>query len=549
MRARTSLAIRLLLLVCIVATPATAIAGPGSGAGTVGRTGGADGVGAPAGTTVGGVGSMGEAARGPTAGASAAASLPSVEGIRAVGTIGTATPQTAAPGSAPGVSIAVERVEPTTLAIRVSYDVPASVRDLRVVTGETDIDGTEGFERCESNRLCWDESTTEPTFSVRYDLERYAGTPTGIVNDSAAFVPAPRLYTVWQTPENRRTAPLFAKRRYAAYDIATEGTVLANAMVFQGSHTEYERTAGDGTTFRLVVPEGTRLGPARERLLDALSNASRELDTGGGNREVIVVALADTPGATEFGLAGATVGNAYWARAGSPLESVQNVWLHEYVHTRQRFADRDRGMEWFVEASAEYYAARLAYELDLVSGLEYEWEFKSRRVTASDSTLAEPATWKRPTVPYRKGALVLAALDTEIRNRTDGEHTLEDVLRRLNRDDRRLTYSRFVATVVTVSDAPELEDWLDRYVKGSATPQYEPREPEGRLPNPPRMTEVTALIPTTPLGFGITAIGLVIATMLTVGVLSTIGRALWRLIEAIFDALGWLADVLSGQRR
>ncbi|PSP72772.1 hypothetical protein BRC86_11845 [Halobacteriales archaeon QS_3_64_16] len=546
---RVSLVIRVLLLVCVVATPATALAGPGSEAGAVDRTGGADEIGAPAGAMAGPVGPADEATGRPASGPSAAASLPSAETVGTIGTIGTVTQQTAAPESAPGVSIAVERVTPTTLAIRVRYDLPASVRDLRVVTGETEIRGTEGFERCESNRLCWDESTSEPTFSVRYDLERYTEASTGILNDSVAFVPAPRLYTVWRTSEDRRTAPLFAKRRYDAYDVAGERTVLANAMVFHGPHAEYERVTEDGTTFRLVVPEGTRLGPSRERLFDALSSASRDLDIGGTDREVIVVALAGRSRASTVGLAGATVGNAYWARAGSSLSSVQNVWLHEYVHTRQRFADRGRAMEWFVEASAEYYAARLAYELDLVSGLEYEWRFTSHRVSASESTLAEPATWERPTVPYRKGTLVLAALDTEIRNRTDGEHTLKDVFRRLNRDDRRLTYPRFVATVVAVSDAPELEEWVDRYVKGSPTPQYEPREPEGRLPNPPRINEVAALIPTTPLGFGVTAIGLVIATMLTVGVLSTIGRALWRLIGAIFDALGWLADVLSGRRR
>ena len=543
MRAHVSLVIRLLLLVCVAATPATAIVGPVSDAGAVGKASGVDELSASTGTTAREAGPIRKGTGRSTVGTSTAASLSSV------GMSGTATPQTAAPESAPGVSIAVERAGPTTLAIRVQYDVSASVRGLRVVTGELDVYDSEGFERCESNRLCWDDSTVEPTFSARYDLEQYAGTPTGIVNDSVAFVPVPRLYTVWRTPEDRRTAPLFAKRRYAAYDVATEGTVTANAMVFHGSHTEYERTADDGTTFRLVVPAGTRLGPSRERLFDALSGASREIGVGAENWEVIVVARSTPGGTTGVGLAGATVGNAYWARASSSLSSVQNVWLHEYVHTRQRFADRDRAMEWFVEASAEYYAARLAYELDLVSGLEYEWEFTSRRVSASESTLTEPSTWERPTVPYRKGALVLAALDTKIRNRTDGDYTLEDVFRRLNRDDRTLTYPRFVATVVAVSDAPELEAWLDRYVQGSATPQYEPREPEGRLPNPPRVTEVTALIPTTPLGFGVTAIGLVVATMLTVGVLSTIGCALWRLIEAIFDALGWLADVLSGQRR
>ena len=68
----------------------------------------------------------------------------------------------------------------------------------------------------------------------------------------------------------------------------------------------------------------------------------------------------------------------------------ESTWTHEYVHTRQRFADRSRAMEWFVEASAEYYAARLSHDLGLVNDLEYEWELKSRRVSASAARTSAP---------------------------------------------------------------------------------------------------------------------------------------------------------------
>lgn len=477
---------------------------------------------------------------------------PAVEPTAAAGTVDFATAvggsvtQTAGPDSAPGVSVAVERVSTSELRVTATYDVPSTVDDLRVIIADADLREAEGFERCGSNRLCWDGST-EPTLILSHDLTAYAGTYTGIVNESVAFVPAPRVYTAWRTATERRTAPLFAKREYASYRIAGDRTVVGNATLFHGPHTEYERTA-NGTTFRLITPEGVTLGPSRERLFDALTGASRALDVGGVNREVIVVALADTPQSTEFGLAGATVGNAFWARADSSLRSTHNVWIHEYVHTRQRFADRGREMEWFIEASAEYYAARLSYELGLVSDIEYEWEMKSRRVSASDSVLAEPSTWDRPNVPYRKGALTLAALDAEIRSRTDGERSLEDVFRRLNRADRTLTYDLFVETVVSVSGDPALENWLDRYVTEPATPQYEPQDPQGRLPNPPQMSEVATLVPTTPLGFGAAALGLALATMLALSVLSTIGRSLQRLVETVFDGLRWLAEFLVEKR-
>jgi hypothetical protein len=457
-------------------------------------------------------------------------------------------PRTAAPGSTPGVAIAVKRTASTTLSVTVTYEVPPSVRGLRVVVGDLPVEGTRGFDRCGSNRLCWDGSTAEPTLALRYDLRTRTRSYAGIVNDSMVFAPAPRIYTVWRTDDERRTAPLFAKGEYATYEVASERTVVANATLFHGPHAEYERTTGS-TDFRLIVPDGTRLGPSRERLFDTLADAATALDVGGRNREVIAVALADTPGETKLGLAGATVGNAFWARAGASLSNTHSVWLHEYVHTRQRFADRSRAMEWFVEASAEYYAARLSHDLGLVNDLEYEWELKSRRVSASDDVLADPTTWERPNVPYRKGALVLAALDAEIRNRTEGDHSLEDVFRRLNRADGTLTYESFVTSVVAVSADPAMERWLDRYVKSDATPRYDPYDSQERLPTAPRMDEVAALVPTSPLGFGVTTIGLALATMFTLSVLSTIGRTLQWLVEAIFDGLGWLADRLSGRRR
>jgi len=495
-------------------------------------------------------------ATGPTAAAAVAgtdASVPTgtvtteAPGVAETAPLGGQVAQAADPASTPGVSLAVSRVSGDEIEITATYDVPAAVESLRVVAAGVDVRDAEGFERCGSNRWCWDGSA-DPTLEMSHDLTTYAGTYTGIVNDSVVFVPAPQVYTIWRTSENRRTAPLFAKAEYTSYEVSGGKTVVGNATLFHGTHTEYERTTAHGTTIRVIVPEGVRLGPSRERLFDSLAGASRALDVGGANREVIVVPLADTPQSTEFGLAGAAVGNAFWARAGGSLTSTHNVWLHEYVHTRQRFADRGREMEWFVEASAEYYAARLSYELGLVSDIEYEWEMKSRRVSASDSTLADPATWEGPTVPYRKGALTLAALDARIKERTDGERSLEDVFRRLNRADRTLTYELFTETVVSVSGDPGMEGWLDRYVKGPATPQYEPRDPQNRLPNPPRMTEVAALVPTTPLGFGAAAVGLAVASMLTLSVLSIIGRSLQRLVEGIVDGMGWLADLLSRRR-
>jgi hypothetical protein len=479
------------------------------------------------------------------------ADLPAAGGVYQVGTTpdsGRST-QASTPEGTPGVSVTVSRPSSGILSITATYEVPASLSGLRVGLGRLDPVSSRGFEQCGSGQMCWDGATDNPSVTVRYDLDRYADSYMTVINDSAVFTPTPDIYTTWRpagTEGESKSASLFASGAYASYETGRE-VVIGNATLFYGSHTEYDRRA-NGTTFRLVVPDGVTLGPAREDLLAALAGAGRTLTIGGRNDEVIVVAMENTPQLAATGLAGATIGNAYWARADGSLASTHNVWLHEYVHTRQRFADRSQEMEWFVEASAEYYAARLSHDLGSVDDLQYEWELKSRRASASDSVLADPMSWEQPNVPYRKGALVLAALDARIRERTDGQHTLEDVFRRLNGDGERLTYPRFVEAVVTVSDDPALADWLDRYVRTGAVPTYHPQEPTERLPNPPRIEQLGALAPTSPVGFGVATVGLVVASMLTLSVLSAIGHGVRGLIRVVIDVVGWLADWLAGSR-
>lgn len=77
------------------------------------------------------------------------------------------------------------------------------------------------------------------------------------------FVPSPRAYTIWRTNGTRRIAPLFTKAEYADYEVTRNETVVGHATLYHVPHEEYARTV-DGRTFRLVVPEGTTLGPSRE---------------------------------------------------------------------------------------------------------------------------------------------------------------------------------------------------------------------------------------------------------------------------------------------
>ncbi|MDQ2074720.1 hypothetical protein RBH20_19510 [Haloarcula sp. H-GB4] len=161
------------------------------------------------------------------------------------------------------------------------------------------------------------------------------------------------------------------------------------------------------------------------------------------------------------------------------------LMTHEYLHTRQEFAVNSE-MEWIIEASAFYYMAVLPYERGTMS--------QSR----ANERLREPS-WKEYTddgkapvlkgnSSYRvwsgRGAPVLAALDREIRNRTNGDRTLEHVFQRMSESDREITFSNFKRIVAEVA-GENMDAWLKRYVAGT--------EPVG-----PQQSQVNGLTLTAP---------------------------------------------------
>lgn len=279
-------------------------------------------------------------------------------------------------------------------------------------------------------------------------------------------------------------------------------------------------------------------------MFDALSDTAVALNVGGENREVIPRRTRKhTPQSAEYGIVGAAIDNAFWARADSSLTTTHNVWFHEHVYTRQRFGDRDRSMEWFVEASTEYYAARLSYELGLVGRLEYEWEFKSRRIGTDEDVLAEPSTWGSPNTPYRKDALVLAALDAEIKETPTA-----------TRPSRPCSVDSTVRVGTSPTRGSSRSATIRRWKNGSIGTWKEPkphstmRDPAERLPNPPRKDEVVALILSTPLGFAFGTLVVLGVSMGTISAVSLLGRRTrrtvggWlgtagRAIEQLFDEL------------
>ena len=122
-------------------------------------------------------------------------------------------------------------------------------------------------------------------------------------------------------------------------------------------------------------------------------------------------------------------------------------------------------MIWFEEASAEYFGARLARETGLATSLEYRTYLFARE--RADVTLTNDVESTTDDVSYHRGARVLAALDKEIIDRSDGAGSLEDVFARMNEHDEPITYDVFVRIVNDVS-GEDMSHWLDEHVAGAA---------------------------------------------------------------------------------
>jgi hypothetical protein len=156
------------------------------------------------------------------------------------------------------------------------------------------------------------------------------------------------------------------------------------------------------------------------------------------------------------------------------------VLVHEYVHTRQAYRAND-AVEWFDEGSANYYRELFQYE----QGLQSYDDFRSDIVDDGNATgaLADRESWSAADLEYHHGERVAAALDAKLRQKTDGERTLQDVLRLMNEHEGELSYADFREIVGTVAGT-SLDGWLDEYVESGALPSVPDDPALYTLPSP-----------------------------------------------------------------
>jgi hypothetical protein len=253
----------------------------------------------------------------------------------------------------------------------------------------------------------------------------------------------------------------------STYDVAGEG-YAADPLAYLGPYqTSSVSASGERTTFVVAdAADDPTVDPARQ----FLRVAPERFDLGVRRDQTTAFVLPDRASESHRRLAGATAENSFWVGPnGVEMRRTGTAFSHEYVHTRLGVVG-EGSATWLTEGSAEYFGYVFALNAGVGDYEEFRRGVVAERYASGDQavTLADRSTWRGTLADYEKGAHVLAALDAEIRDRTDGEYTLADVFAAAAGEpfDDHLDFVRKVRGVTGERFGP----WLDRYVRGDDLP-------------------------------------------------------------------------------
>lgn len=325
---------------------------------------------------------------------------------------------------------------------------------------------TTGFSTTDGTTYSWDGSTEQPTLTYRMDANEtsepglLAGDGDYIFVDRQdwGLVRVPNIGVGW----GWRGTTVRLHRSNTIDGAGAVGDVIA----FLGPHREYVREA-HGQRFRLIVPADADLEESPEAILDTYAYSADRLRV--GSRDSAVFTVAAPTGDVAWAVRGLQTGPAdIWVRDVERLDDPQNVWIHEYVHSRHGYLTAESA-QWFTEASATYYAALLTLDRGAISYDEFRQLLaRGTESPQSDSVLADPGTW-RNNADYTKGGLVAGDIDRRIRVETDGAATLSTVFRELNARDDPVDSAAFLRAVDDAGGSSVATD-AERFTRTSDAP-------------------------------------------------------------------------------
>ncbi|WP_276258316.1 hypothetical protein [Haloglomus litoreum] len=361
---------------------------------------------------------------------------------------------------------------PGEVDVAAGFTVPGGVTSLTAeVPADATVTNIEGFSQRGPHQYEWTRTTDTPSLTYRLPVNETVtrgreGSETSgylFVDTGAwALMKAPRLGVTYSGTGQRQ--PIRTDNAVAGQGVA------GDSLLYLGPVETTARTVG-GQRITLAVPRAADLRESPADVLDALAGTAEGLTFGPADDEVLAIA-APTEG-VDYGSTGLQRGASdFWVRDLQRLDTPENVWDHEYVHTRQTYRPTT-ATRWSYEGMADYYAVRRGLRSGRINYSQYRRHLRiGTRPRYADVVLAEPDTWQGTTAHYWKGALAFAAIDRRIRVETDGRATLQDAIRRAQdrADGGRLDQSTFLGSVEAVGGTGAREV-ARRYTETDATPE------------------------------------------------------------------------------
>lgn len=410
--------------------------------------------------------------------------------------------ETETPIEPPTISVTLDHERAHPMELQISLDIDPSPGTETLSAGFSDTErlvSTDGFSAPdrEMNGYEWDGESESCSMELVIDTadeesetfggQDYAGTKSWL------FAPTPSIWIDYSDGSDAGVGSFLGDRIDVIGDHDQSNVMLnlespgfvGETSIFLGSYEDHLFLPdGPHESFQLIVPSHAELADTRGVIFEALEFASTKLSVG-AQYDTFLVFVATDPvrrGGLQMGSLSATREEA-WVHESSRVDDPDSTWLHEYVHTRQSYS-LAADMEWFTEASAEYYAARLWWEkirsetnttkkplkpwntaIDAVRHLRPGSEYVSDDLTDED-------TWTDGRTPYRKGGYVLLALDELIRDES-GSATLQTLFWRLNMADETVDYEQFIEIVSELAGLSQtkIQLWGSLHIAGATLPE------------------------------------------------------------------------------
>jgi len=336
--------------------------------------------------------------------------------------------------------------QPGTIEVRVVFDVPDSVTTLTASAPQQGrVVETTGFRVAnDSTGYVWERdragtpSESPPSVTLRVDVNATSEAHGGY---DAVDVGEWALVDLHGTDFYYFS---FATERFVRYTVDHEiapgqSGVVGERVAYLGAHERATNTT-DGRRIDLVIPDSADLALNRSTVFETLFAADRQFEIGERRRDSLTVFVAPWP--VRRGGRAPGAGEIVVADRSGPTD-----YLHQYVHTRQHW-NPDRTLTWLDEASATFYAQRLALEQGWTS---YDAMYRRLNDSTDDgANLTQPLSWEGD-VGATEGARVVALLDARIKNESEGRRGFETVIWQLNFRDGTVTYDDFKWMVSTVA--------------------------------------------------------------------------------------------------